>query len=100
MQWMTPVGRGFDSSFGFLGGSEDHFQHTTGGSLFGCPNGAVDLFRSNTSGAQWCAGNVGEPHCNGTHGAYLFNAETQSIISAHDVETPLFLYVATQDAHG
>ena len=100
MQWMTPVGRGFDSSFGFLGGSEDHFEHTTGGSLFGCPSRAVDLFRSNTSGAEWCVGNVGEPHCNGTHGAYLFNAETQSIISEHDVATPLFLYVATQDAHG
>ena len=92
MQWMTPVGRGFDSSFGFLGGSEDHFEHTTGGNLFGCPSGAVDLFRSNSSGAEWCVGNVGEPHCNGTHGAYLFNAETQSIISAHDVATPLFLY--------
>ena len=77
---MTPVGRGFDSSFGFLGGSEDHFLHTTGGSLFGCKGNssrAVDLYRSNASGAEWCLDHVGEQHCSGTHGAYLFNAETQ-----------------------
>ena len=53
---MTPVGRGFDSSFGFLGGSEDHFLHTTGGGLFGCNSNrtsrAVDLYRSNASGAE------------------------------------------------
>ena len=99
---MTPVGRGFDSSFGFLGGSEDHFLHTTGGGLFGCnrTSRAVDLYRSNASGAEWCLDHVGDRHCNGTHGAYLFNAETQDIIAAHDVSRPLFLYVATQDAHG
>jgi arylsulfatase B len=101
MQWMTPVGRGFDSSFGFLGGSEDHFEHTTGGNLFGCTGQrAVDLYRSNRTGAEWCLAHTGGPHCNGTHGAYLFNAETLSIISAHDASIPLFLYVATQDAHG
>ena len=80
---MTPVGRGFDSSFGFLGGSEDHFLHTTGGSLFGCKGNssrAVDLYRSNASGAEWCLDHVGEQHCSGTHGAYLFNAETQVIL--------------------
>ena len=104
MQWMTPVGRGFDSSFGFLGGSEDHFLHTTGGGLFGCNSNrtsrAVDLYRSNASGAEWCLDHVGDRHCSGTHGAYLFNAETQDIIAAHDAARPLFLYVATQDAHG
>ena len=104
MQWMTPVGRGFDSSFGFLGGSEDHFLHTTGGGLFGCNSNrtsrAVDLYRSNASGAEWCLDHVGDRHCSGTHGAYLFNAETQDIIAAHDASRPLFLYVATQDAHG
>ena len=38
--------------------------------------------------------------CTGTHGVHLFDAETQSIIAAHDESTPLFLYIATQDAHG
>ena len=28
-----PVNRGFDSSFGYLGGAEDHYKHTQGGAI-------------------------------------------------------------------
>ena len=39
---MTPHGRGFNSSMGYLGGAEDHYYHTE--SEFGCL--AVDLWRT------------------------------------------------------
>lgn len=37
---------------------------------------------------------------NGTYGAYLYNDEVVSIVRSHNLSVPLFLYVATQDAHG
>jgi hypothetical protein len=38
---MTPVGRGFESSVGYLGGGEDHITQIDK-SEFGCPG--VDLW--------------------------------------------------------
>ena len=40
--WMTPVGRGFETSVGYLGGGEDHYTQMS--TEFGC-NG-IDLWSS------------------------------------------------------
>ena len=47
----TPVGRGFNTSYGFLQGGEDHYKHNCGASMtkchlpgFGPSNGAWDLW--------------------------------------------------------
>ena len=37
-EW-TPVGRGFDESYGFLGGGEDHFTQQTGTCRYNASNG-------------------------------------------------------------
>ena len=46
----TPVGRGFNTSYGFLQGGEDHYRHNCGASMTKCHlpgftgNGAWDLW--------------------------------------------------------
>ena len=88
-----PVARGFNSSFGYLSGAEDHFAQTR--------DGQVDFWRDSKPA-------VGE---NGTYGAYQYVAEARRVIRATgaalvaaDVEQttarPLFLYLAWQIMHG
>jgi arylsulfatase I/J len=90
LPWMTPAGRGFNSSFGFLEGGEDHYTHRVGAKAgFGCAG--TDLWDTSAP--------ANKPHYNGTYSAFLYNDRVQSIISQHDAARPLFLYVATQDAH-
>ena len=44
---LTPNGRGFDTSLGYLGGAEDHYSQINGGC--GCGN-AIDIWATNTVG--------------------------------------------------
>eukprot|EP01060_Flectonema_neradi_P000751 TRINITY_DN10467_c1_g1_i1.p1 TRINITY_DN10467_c1_g1~~TRINITY_DN10467_c1_g1_i1.p1 ORF type:complete len:519 (+),score=73.58 TRINITY_DN10467_c1_g1_i1:43-1599(+) len=84
----TPVGRGFDSSFGYLSGAEDHYKNTNG-QCGGCGS-HVDLWRSDRPA-------YGEN--NTQYSAQMYGQEVEKILRAHNQSSPLFMYLATQDAH-
>jgi arylsulfatase B len=81
----TPLGRGFDSYYGYLGGGEDYFDHKSGG--------YIDLHDNNISVFDQ----------NGSYSAVLFANKSIEVIEAHPVvgmeKTPLFLYLAFQSIH-
>ena len=89
----TPMGRGYESFFGYFQHANDYYEQTVysavPGSEGGCDTG-VDLWE-----------NEGPAHGrNGT--AYeeeLFTANTLAILEAHDPAEPLFLFHAFHVVH-
>ena len=75
-----PINRGFDTSSGFLAGSEDHMNE-----LKMC---AVDFWKNDGFDAR-----------NGTYDAYIYRDDLTSIISKHDPNTPFFLYLPLHNVH-
>lgn len=79
-----PLGRGFDSYYGYLGGGEDYFSHMSGG--------YVDLHDNNASVFN----------ANGSYSATLFANKTIDVVQAHAASgsvAPLFIYLAFQSIH-
>ena len=89
MDWQLPVERGFNASFGFLGGGEDHISQNGMLAEWGCHG--TDLWSSRQPA-------IGQ---NGTYSGYIYNDAAVDIITQHpDVDTnPLFIYLATQTMH-
>ena len=75
-----PINRGFDTSSGFLAGSEDHMNE-----MKVC---AVDFWKNN-----------GFDPRNGTYDAYLYRNDLTDIISKHDPNQPFFLYLPLHNVH-
>ena len=75
-----PVNRGFDTSSGFILGSENHMTEVTG-----C---AVDYWRNEAPDPR-----------NGTYDAYTYREDLTDIIKQHDTSKPFFLYLPLHNVH-
>ena len=93
---LTPKARGFDHHFGFLSGGQDHNTQEegcaatkNGAYIPGAIESCVDLWRDNGPA-------YGE---NGTYSAFLYTHEALRNIASHNVNTPMFMYLAYQNMH-
>lgn len=88
----TPTRRGFDSFYGILLGSGDHYRYFKRERVKGAYHFGYDLWRNNTvSRAEALSG---------TYSTAGYANEALRVISAHDPKYPLFMYVAFQAPHG
>lgn len=94
----TPAGRGFNTSLGFLSGSEEHFSHKKGAvrcqasrPLNCSAKCAVDLWSTNAPATKY----------DGEYSAYIYTEETLRIIeagSSPDAD-PFYVYLAYANTH-
>ncbi len=85
----TPVGRGFDSAYGYWSGAEDYETHSVTAAKRSVYDMQDDL--------------VADVGANGTFSTAVFTAKAEAIIAAHAAAgpdaPPLFLYLAFQNVH-
>ena len=94
----TPTFRGFESFFGFYGGGEDYFQHTTG------REGGYDLHYDPTQNCgEGCSQTIDE---RGNYSTHVFTREAIQVVEEYsnnnvnnNGDSPLFLYLAFQAVH-
>eukprot|EP00058_Branchiostoma_floridae_P017791 XP_002603280.1 hypothetical protein BRAFLDRAFT_126970 [Branchiostoma floridae] len=77
----TPTERGFDSFYGYHHGSQDYYTHKSARGL--------DFWDGKTSISDQ----------NGVYSTESFATRAENIISQHDPNTPLFLYLPFQSVH-
>jgi arylsulfatase B len=86
----TPRGRGFDRSFGFLGGGENHYTQR----INTRPKAPVDYWNSALD-----SGRGGPDSRNGTFDTYTYWSELDAMLTAHPANLPLFLYLSIHMVH-
>jgi arylsulfatase I/J len=88
---LQPVGTGFNHSFGYMSGDEDHYTQRNGG---GGEFGGVDLWRD----AEPAYGENGT-----SYGTFLWTNEAVMRISQHaatySASSPMFMYLAYANCH-
>ena len=103
----TPVGRGFDSSLGFLQGGEDHWTHWCGASKADCGFagkrlGAWDLWEQSAHDfpGRPVLGINGTYNDTATYSGYIFTRRVVELVEAHPAHNAsLFVYWAIHNTH-
>ncbi|KAK7086020.1 hypothetical protein SK128_026980, partial [Halocaridina rubra] len=94
----TPTKRGFDTFYGFHGGSQDYFTYTHPGGIplekrsscgNECYDFGLDLFNNTTPDVTK----------NGKYSTHLFTSVVEDLLQARNPRKPLFLYLAYQSVH-
>ena len=80
----TPLGRGFDKSFGYLGGGEDHVTQKIN---LG-PKAPIDLWNNDHPDPR-----------NGTYDTFTYWSVLDGYLDAHNTSQPFFLYLAMHNVH-
>ena len=83
----TPAGRGFDSSFGFLFGSETHDSHNSYG-RHTCNIPITDLWNTTHRANQSIH------YRNMTYSPEMYGIEMAKLVAQHPKTDPFFLYMA------
>jgi len=89
----TPVGRGFDSYFGYFLGQSSHDNRSSQESHT-CRTPVKDLFNGTF------VANTSDYYKNNIYNTHMYASEAERIIMGHDPQEPLFLYMAFQNCHG
>lgn len=87
-----PTQRGFDSFFGYLTGGEDYYSHRN---RLGYPSKKFADF----TGYDLRRNEDVAINASGKYSTFLFTDEAVKIISSHEEDKPLFLFVAYQAVH-
>ena len=86
---VTPHGRLFNTSLGYLQGMEDHYTQDKSTPVNNQSCKGVDLWATDKPA-------YGQ---NGTYGGYIYGNRAMEIIKKHDQNVPLFVYMAIQNNH-
>jgi arylsulfatase B len=107
----TPVARGFNQSFGFLEGGEDHWTHACGAGKANCHvEGRPPHMDPKTNWDLWSQSTQHFPGgpvfgINGTEGdldtysGYVFTEQAVEAIASHDLTKPLFMFLSLHNTH-
>ena len=98
-QAFTPAGRGFDTSVGYLSGSEKHFSHMKGAEA--CKSGPLNC--TATCAVDFWHTAAPATGFDGVYSAEVYGSETVKIIeqaaAAASAAQPFFVYLAFADTH-